>query len=506
MPDVLLAPLVIAYVAIVLALLLFGLNFAYLTWTALRWRRPTTFCERSSLLPRVTVQIPIFNERYVVERAIEAAAALRYPRHLLEIQLLDDSTDDTADIVSECADRVRSDDLRVEHIQRPHRQGFKAGALGAGLEKAQGDFIAIFDVDFVPEPDFLEKTVPVLGGDSSLAFVQTRWGHLNREQSILTRIQALSIDGHFGIEQQAKWLRGHCFNFNGTAGLWRKEAICDSGGWSQRTLTEDLDLSYRAFLRGWSACYLNDVVVRAELPVSFLAYRRQQYRWARGSFQCAVRLVPEIWRSQLATLSKIEATFHLGGYFIHLLLLSLVGIFPGVLYVAQAYPTLLSLFGTMALLNIAALVPSAMFLSAQHLAGRRWYRAVPVVVVLTLVGVGMMVNTAKAAVGAVGGKAGVFRRTPKFGPSGDAGRRWHQLRYQGNFDVIVAVELVIALLCVWTSWQASMRGSLAIATYASIFSAGLAFNATVTIYQAARIAFNQFTAMSDDAGTEADTP
>jgi cellulose synthase/poly-beta-1,6-N-acetylglucosamine synthase-like glycosyltransferase len=261
MLDLVFVPLLLVYFGIVTALFTYGINFLHLTFIALRLRKrePATVIPR--VWPRVAVQLPLYNEMYVARRIIDAAAALRYPGSL-EIQVLDDSTDETAAIVAEAVECWQSRGVRISQVQRPDRHGFKAGALACGLERTDAEYLAIFDADFVPEPDFLERTVPVLYADAGLAFVQTRWGHTNRGHSPFTLLQSLSIDGHFACEQYSRWRAGYCFNFNGTAGVWRREALLDAGGWNGETLTEDLDLSYRAFMRGWRAAYLRDVESR----------------------------------------------------------------------------------------------------------------------------------------------------------------------------------------------------------------------------------------------------
>ncbi len=496
MTDILLVPVAVTYLGVVLALFVFGVNFSYLTWAAFREQRTRPRTETPPVLPMVTVQLPIFNERYVAESVVDAAARIRYPRDRFQIQVLDDSTDDTTDILARCIEKWRGCGVRIEHIRRASRIGYKAGALSQGLQRALGEYIAVFDADFTPSPDFLERTVPVLHADRSLAFAQARWGHTNRNQSLLTRAQAMSIDGHFGIEQQARWARGHCFNFNGTAGLWRRRAIIDAGGWSHRTLTEDLDLSYRAHLRGWSAAYLHDLEVQAELPVSMDAYRRQQHRWARGSLQCAAYLIPIVGRSDLRLRSKVQAVLHLSGYVIHLLLLSLVVLYPAAVLLSRNYPSLLSLLGMMAMLNLVALAPSALFLSAQHYVGRRWYAAIPVVALLTLVGVGMMVNTGRAALSVLGGRTAIFERTPKFGAEG-ARSDWRRLGYHGGVDVITIVELGAVLICVWTAWLAATTGTWAIAVYTLIFGAGFVLNVGLTFWHAIGVAIQRPSDLAD---------
>src|SRR5207253_21949 len=270
--------------------------------------------------PPVTVQLPLYNERYVARRLLQAAANLDYPSDKLEIQVLDDSTDDTKGIVAEMVQRLQALGVDIVHMLRVERTGFKAGALAAGLEKARGEFVAIFDADFVPPSDFLRRTIPYFA-ESRVGVVQTRWGHLNQDFSLLTRAQSLGIDGHFGVEQTAR-CGGHLLlNFNGTAGIWRRSAIEDAGGWAHDTLTEDLDLSYRAQLRQWQILYVPEIVCPAELPVVISGFKSQQRRWAKGSIQTAVKLLPLVLSSELSLWTKYQAFVHLTYYMIHRLML-----------------------------------------------------------------------------------------------------------------------------------------------------------------------------------------
>jgi cellulose synthase/poly-beta-1,6-N-acetylglucosamine synthase-like glycosyltransferase len=277
--------------------------------------------------PRVTVQLPIFNERYVATRLIDAVCAFDYPRDRLEIQVLDDSTDDTTDRIARRVAHYRARGLDIHHLHRRRRTGYKAGALAAGCQQAQGELLAVFDADFVPPPEFLRETVPHFA-DPRLGVVQARWEHVNREYSLLTRAQAIFLDAHFLIEHVARNRAGHFFNFNGTAGIWRREAIVDAGGWHHDTLTEDLDLSYRAQLAGWRFLFLPEVTAPAELPVDVNAFKRQQFRWAKGSIQTARKLLGPVLRSDLPWSTKVEATIHLTNNAAYLLmvLLSLLGL------------------------------------------------------------------------------------------------------------------------------------------------------------------------------------
>lgn len=483
MINSLLVPIAIIYLLVVAALFVYGLNFFHLAWRAHQDRRELHQPESAPLnhLPSVTVQLPIYNERYVVRRLIESAARLDYPKDLLEIQVLDDSTDDTHQIAAETVEKLRNEGVNIKQLHREDRRGYKAGALADGLKVAQGEFILIFDADFVPAPDFLKRTLTYFDNDH-VAFVQARWGHLNREYSLLTFLQSLAIDAHFAVEQLARSRLGYWFNFNGTAGIWRKAAIEDAGGWTAETLTEDLDLSYRAFLRGWEARYAGNIVAPAELPVSMTAYRRQQHRWARGSLECAIRYVPVVWRTEAPFAKRVEAVLHLTGYCVHLLLFALSILYPLVLLLAVQYPSLITIFGIAVLFNFTALAPTTFFLVAQYSLGKKWLRALPAILFTTILGAGMMLNTVRAALQIGFGRKAVFERTPKYGIT-KRGQKWDSRKYRVRVDGIVFFELLMAIANLYTVFLAFQLGNYPISFYAGLFAAGLLFVSGFTIAQ-----------------------
>ena len=261
-------------------------------------------------LPQVTVQLPIFNEQFVIDRLIEAVCAIDYPRERLEIQVLDDSTDETREVASAIVDRYAALGHHIVYIHRTNRHGYKAGALDAGLKVAKGDFVAIFDADFVPPPDWLMKVIHHFA-EPEIGMVQTRWTHLNRDYSMLTQIEAILLDGHFVLEHGARARSGEFFNFNGTAGMWRRQAISDGGGWQHDTLTEDTDLSYRSQMAGWKFKYLPDVECPSELPIEMTAFKTQQARWAKGLIQTSIKILPRVFRSNTPRRNKIESVYHL---------------------------------------------------------------------------------------------------------------------------------------------------------------------------------------------------
>jgi cellulose synthase/poly-beta-1,6-N-acetylglucosamine synthase-like glycosyltransferase len=481
MLDLLFIPSAILYLLVVGALFAYGINFFYLTYITLRDRMakpPTPVLEK---LPAVTVQLPIYNEMYVAERLVAAAAALDYPRSLLEIQVLDDSNDETREIVGRKVAQLQRQGFKIHHMHRTRRSGYKAGALAAGLKQAQGEFLAIFDADFIPGRDFLRRTLPHFC-DPRVGFVQTRWGHVNRDYSLLTHLQSLAIDAHFMVEQFARFRAGLWFNFNGTAGVWRKSAMLEAGGWRANTLTEDLDLSYRAYFKGWKAVYLRDVEVPAELPVSFNAYRRQQGRWARGSLECAIEFLPQVWSRAIPLRQKVQASLHLTGYCVHLLLAALVFLYPLVLEISRHYPALITLFGIGAFFNLTAFAPTVFFLVAEQQLGRRVWKELPVILFVSAMGTGMIVNTLRAAAGIAFNRKGIFERTPKFGIV-KRKQAWMKQRYQLKLDPIVIPELIFALANAATVALAVHQHNWMIAVYAGLFCCGLFFTSGITIYQ-----------------------
>ena len=470
-----------------LLLFVFGVNLV--TFALRVWRRgpkvstPTPVVDPDEL-PLVTVQLPIYNELYVSERIISAACELDYPADKLQIQVLDDSTDETTTLIAQIVEEARANGTNIVHVHRTNRVGYKAGALAEGMESATGEFIAIFDADFVPPSEFLLRTVGEFAAPD-VAFVQARWGHVNREYSWLTRLQALAIDGHFLVEQSGRGDRGYWFNFNGTAGIWRTEAINDAGGWTADTLTEDLDLSYRAHLRGWTACYLEDLVVPAELPVQLLGFRRQQHRWARGSMECARKLLPQVWRSDATIGTKSQATLHLLAYGIHLLLLLLLLIYPLVVRLGVNMPGFSTLYGAGYLLALTSLAPGVFFIAGQRQGGRSWFRAIPRIGLVTIFGSGLMLNTARAALQIFTKPNPEFERTAKFGIDTVAEEAsWTKRRYQLDIDRIVIGEFLLGSYGVFAIWFAWQNQNWGIFIYAMVFTAGLFMMALASVSHA----------------------
>ena len=429
------------YVTCVLLLSIYGLNNLILTWLYVRRRdrrpEPPFQIQNPGNLPIVTVQLPIYNELHTVERLLEAAAALDYPADRLEIQLLDDSTDATRDLAARAVTRLQGQGIPVVHITRSDRTGFKAGALAAGLSKARGDLVAIFDADFVPPANFLLQVVPEFI-DPSVGCVQTRWGHVNRQYSVFTQTQALGVDGHFVIEQTARNRAGLFINFNGTAGVWRRSCIEDAGGWQGDTLTEDLDLSYRAQLCGWRFSYLPDVVVPAELPAQISAFKQQQARWAQGSIQTAMKLLVPLIRSDQPWTIKLEGAIHLTGYLVHPLML---------LVILLTLPMSFSHSWTLAIapwLMMAAIGPPLMYTIAQLAGGEGWLYRLRVLPVLVLLGMGLALSNTRAVLKALLGRRQGFQRTPKFALRG-RGDAWVSSNYAMRSDSLILGEVGLSL-------------------------------------------------------------
>jgi len=446
----------------------FGVNLLYLTWRATRLRprpHPALITENE---PLVCIQVPIYNERYVAERVIDAVCSIDWPADRLEVQVLDDSDDETISIVDRRAARWRLEGIRVTHVRRGSRTGFKAGALAAGMRLTHAPFVAIFDADFVPPRDFLRRTVGVFE-DPAIGFVQARWGHLDEGYSWFTGLQAMAIDFHFLVEQAVRSASGYFTNFTGTAGVWRRAAIEDAGGWSADTLTEDLDLSYRAQLRGWRAAYLEDLVVPEELPVSIDAYRSQQSRWATGSFQSAFKLLVPVLRSRNRAALKLQAAVHLLAYGIGPLMLIQLACYPALLLTAgrQALPWPLA--DASALVVVVAVSPWFGFMVAQTRLGRRWWSGLPSLL-CQVVGAGMSLTALVALVRATR-RGGHFVRTPKHRIE-QPGQEWRNQDYVHVGDPRAVAEALVGLASLAIVPLAAALGQWLLAAYAGMFALG----------------------------------
>jgi cellulose synthase/poly-beta-1,6-N-acetylglucosamine synthase-like glycosyltransferase len=393
-------------------------------------------------LPVVTVQLPLYNEMHVASRLVESVCALDYPRELLEIQLLDDSTDETSDLLAALLREKRSEGYDIIHIRRPDRSGFKAGALKEGLRVARGELIAIFDADFVPNPDFLMKSVPHLIADSALGMVQGRWEHINHDYSFLTRIQAMALDAHFAIEQQIRNRAAFFINFNGTAGVWRKSCIEDAGNWQSDTLTEDLDLSYRAQMRGWRFLYLNDLTVPAELPSEINGLKSQQFRWTKGAIETARKHLASLWRSRQPLRIKFHATVHLTSNLVFPCVLVVAMLNIPVIFLKNTRSDLAPLFDFMGIFAIASISSFIFYLTAQRNLRSDWPRRMLLFPFFMASTMGLAVNNTRAVVEALLGRRSEFKRTPKYNilKKSDS---WRGSSYR---DSAISPEVIVELL------------------------------------------------------------
>ena len=434
-------------------------------------------------LPFVTVQLPLFNERYVVERLIEAACALDYPLDRLEIQVLDDSTDDTTDRARQLITSWQQKGLPIRLIHRTDRQGYKAGALQKGLQVASGELIAIFDADFVPRPDFLRQTVHHFS-DPKIGMVQTRWSYLNRDYSLLTRAQAVLLDGHFILEHTARNRSGRFFNFNGTAGIWRREAIHEAGGWQHETLTEDLDLSYRAQLKGWHFRYLKDLTVPSEIPVEMTAFKSQQHRWAKGALQTARKILPTLLRADLPLKIKIEAIYHLTGNLAYLLMVLLALLMPmaTLIRIQQGWYEVLLL--DLPIFFGATFSVCYFYWVSQREGGYSTLEILRLMPAVLGLGIGVSVNNAKGVFEAIVGHQTPFVRTPKYALQ-NVPERWNSKLYIKRTTLLPLVELALGLwftYAIWTvlSTPTQPLGSL---PFLLLFQFGFFYVALVSITQ-----------------------
>jgi cellulose synthase/poly-beta-1,6-N-acetylglucosamine synthase-like glycosyltransferase len=365
-------------------------------------------------LPRVTVQLPIFNEQYVVDRLLDAVCRLDYPREKLDIQLLDDSTDETIEVARILVDRYIALGHPVTYLHRDNREGYKAGALAEGLKTAKGEFVAIFDADFVPPPDFLLKCIHHFT-DPKVGMVQTRWTHINRSYSVLTEVEAILLDGHFVLEHSARSRSGVFFNFNGTAGMWRRCAIDEAGGWQHDTLTEDTDLSYRAQLIGWKFVYLQDVECPAELPVEMTAFKTQQARWAKGLIQVSKKILPRVLASDASRQVKIEAFYHLTANLSYPLMIVLSVLLMPAMIIRFSQGWLQMVYIDLPLFMASTFSISSFYLVSQkELFPKSWLRSLLYLPLLMALGIGLTVTNTRAVLEALTGKQTAFVRTPKY--------------------------------------------------------------------------------------------
>ncbi len=433
--------------------------------------------------PVVTVQLPVYNEYYVAERIIEAVCSLEYPKDKLEIQVLDDSTDETVDVVAKTVRHFQSLGYDIKHVRRTTRAGFKAGALKDGLETARGEFIAIFDADFVPNSSFLRRTLPYFFQDEQMAMVQTRWEHLNSDYSLLTRTQAMALDGHFVIEQAVRNRAGYFMNFNGTGGIWRKSAILDAGNWQSDTLTEDLDLSYRAQLRGWRFKYLDDFTSPAELPAEVNALKTQQFRWTKGAIETARKILPEVWKSNIPLRVKIHSTFHLTNniVFPFILLAGILNV-PLIFIKQQGGHDLY--FAMMSVFVLAFIGSFLFYMLSQKAVYPDWRRRLLLFPLFMAGSMGFAVNNSRAVFEGLFRKRSEFVRTPKYRIE-DKKDSWLEKKYVPlKLDWIVLIEIALAVYCFFGVISSIYYLEIAAVPFQLLYCLGFSFVSVLSIKQA----------------------
>jgi cellulose synthase/poly-beta-1,6-N-acetylglucosamine synthase-like glycosyltransferase len=427
-----------------------------------------------SKYPKVVTQLPMYNEKSVACRVIEAAAAMDYPRSRHEIQVLDDSNDETVNYVNETVARLRASGININVIRRNDRTGFKAGALQNGLKYTDAEFVAIFDADFVPNPDFLKKGMAFFVDRPKLGLVQGRWTHLNRKASLITRGQAMGIDGHFMIEQAARSWNGLFMNFNGTAGIFRRKAIETSGGWQHDTLTEDMDLSYRMQLAEWETEYVPDLEVPAEIPEDINAFKNQQFRWAKGSIQTAMKIIPMLLKKKISTFKVIQAILHLTHYSVHPLMLILALLTMPVLYFVKVSLSPFWFAMVVFCMILATSGPSTMYMVSQFLIGNKIRKQLFLIPAMMLIGTGLAVNNGKAVLEALLKMNSPFHRTPKKGTRSKS-------TYKPIKDMTCVVELLVGIYCL-TSFQMFLGfTNFLVSPFLVLYASGFLFVGIISI-------------------------
>lgn len=436
--------LTIVYIICILTLSAFAIGSVTLLMTYLLHRNDKIRSNIVTDLPRAAVQLPIYNELYVVERLLKACAELDYPRDRLIIQVLDDSTDQTTELVARLVAEWREKGVDMHHIRRGSREGYKAGALAYGLELLDAEMVAVLDADFIPPPDFLKRAVSPLVNNPRLAAVQGRWGHLNSQQNPLTRAATLALDGHFVVEQTARNRAGWLMNFNGSGGVWRVKAIEEAGGWQASTLTEDMDLSYRAQLIGWQFLYLPDLVVPGEIPPQIGAYKQQQARWAQGGTQCFVRLIGPVWTTpHLTLMQRIMATMHLSQYIMHPVMIMVLLLTPPLL-MAHSLQHL-----NLGILGLVGLGPPLLYsISQQALYGDWKKRTLWSMPMLFIIGTGIAWTNSNAVIRGLLNRHDEFRRTPKYA------QKVRGNRYALQLNASTFWEIMLCLYAAWGTWTA----------------------------------------------------
>src|SRR5215813_12207972 len=477
--------LLIPYFVVMVILAGYGIHRYVLVYMYYRNRKnratepASTFAE----LPRVTIQLPIFNEQYVVDRLVEAICKIDYPKDKLDIQVLDDSTDETVTVAQGVVERYAALGHPITYIHRTNREGYKAGALQNGLLTAKGELVAIFDADFVPSEDWLMRVVHHFA-DPKIGMVQTRWTHLNRNYSFLTEVEAILLDGHFVLEHGGRSRAGVFFNFNGTAGMWRRKAIDDAGGWEHDTLTEDTDLSYRSQLKGWKFRYLQDVECPAELPIEMTAFKTQQARWAKGLIQCAKKDLPFVLRGNVSRREKIEAWYHLTANLSYPLMIVLSTLLMPAMIIRSYQGWFQMLYIDLPLFLASTFSISSFYLVSQkELFPKTWLRTFLYLPPLMALGIGLTVTNTKAVLEALVGKQTAFARTPKYRVVSKQDKTVAAKKYRKRLGFVPYVELAIGTYFALTVWYAIANENYFTVPFLFLFVFGYWYTGLMSLLQ-----------------------
>ena len=477
--------LLIPYFGVLAILSVFGLHRFDTIHTYFKHRKKATTepARRFDQLPRVTIQLPLYNERYVLERLIDETVKMEYPRELLQIQVLDDSTDDTHEFAQSLCERYATIGHPIEYIHRKNRNGFKAGALQEGLKTATGEFVAIFDADFIPPPDFLTRTIHHFA-DPKVGVVQTRWSYLNRDFNFLTEVEAILLDGHFILEHGARSRAGYFFNFNGTAGVLRVSMIDDAGGWQHDTLTEDSDLSYRAQIKGWKFVYLPGLECPSELPVEIHGFQVQQFRWAKGLMQCARKLLPSLWKAEIPFRVKAEAFLHLTPNISYPLMVVVSALMLPVMIVRFYMGVWEMMMLDFPLIIASFWSISAFYVIAQReLHPRNWKRTFLFLPLLMAVGVGLTLINTRAVLEALFGVKSGFVRTPKYAIEGNQQKRMAVKKYKRRSGWLPYFEIACGTYFLYMCWFAIDTYNYLTLPFLALFVGGYYWVGFGTLYQ-----------------------
>jgi cellulose synthase/poly-beta-1,6-N-acetylglucosamine synthase-like glycosyltransferase len=476
--------LLIPYFVVMVFLSFYGIHRYQLVYRYYKYRKNAAREPESYFaeLPKITVQLPIFNEQFVVDRLIRACCNLDYPADKLEIQVLDDSTDGTVEAAQAAVELYQSLGHNIAYIHRVDRHGFKAGALDEGLRVATGEFVAIFDADFVPPKEWLMQVIHHFA-NANIGMVQTRWTHLNRDYSFLTQVEAILLDGHFVLEHGGRSRTGAFFNFNGTAGMWRRSAIDGSGGWQHDTLTEDTDLSYRAQMKGWQFRYLQDVECAAELPIEMTAFKTQQARWAKGLIQTAKKILPVMFHSDAPFHIKLEAFYHLTANLSYPLMVVLSTLLMPAMII-RFYQG----WFQMLLIDVPLFMASTLSISSFYLVSQRelfpgkWRRTFLYLPFLMALGIGLTVTNTKAVLEAIFGIKSAFKRTPKYSIE-KRGQRHQAAKYRKRLGIVPWIELLIGSYFALTIWYAVVNENYFTVPFLLLFVLGYWYTGLMSLLE-----------------------